>query len=1203
MSEFKKKKTIKIQHRKLKTAQKLENTELFDKFYEEYLTLGNQQIYNESIRIISELKKEKNPININFLEIRLTALKKALDSRLYETGGTEIKSDFNFYPSFEDINFNKKIFYKKEFLINRSSKKTKKVDLDELSRKECGNTNFFKLSNSQKFIKSFISPNTPYNSVLLFYGTGVGKTCSSISIVEQYMPELFKSNKKVYILLNPSIKANFMKNIFNIEKLKAGMSENQCTGNKYLDLINYNSKMSNEEVNKKINQIINSRYKFMGYQEFANFIERLESRNLGSLSEEMKIKIINNKIKQLFSNSIMIIDEAHNIKEAGTKEEKILPPILERIVKISQNMKLILLTATPMFDNSREIRFLINLLLMNDKRPTLKNSDLFDTKGNLTEAGTKILLYNTRGYISYLRGENPIKFPLRLYPDVYNHPQLIKSFPEVDVDGNDIPSENQIKFFKILGCPMEGHQLNNYNSMIEKSETKFGSFDQMGLMVSNIVYPSKSDNYKTCFGNSGFSHIFEKVKRGNMNSYRIKKPEYKDFLSEDKIKQYSSKLHTILNNIKTKEGVIFIYSQFIAGGILPLALMLEYNGFTFVYGNKEETLLESDSKKPKIEINGNKMRFIIISGDKSLSKNSYQEYIKVERNNINGEQIKIILGTETAAEGLDFSNIREVHILDPWHHINKTEQIIGRAIRYCSHINLPLEKRNVIINLYASTISSNPKNDIETVDLKTYRNSEIKSKQMAKVEYLLKQNAVDCNINLESNKFVGEVWDQNVRVKLPFLDKDVYKNINISDKDGSKNCNYTDCDYKCNPDISNVDDKMIDDNTFTDEMIESYTYEISIYIRELYKKQFVYDIEEITKNIESITNTPRNLLMESIYNALESIINKETIIYDKFNRKGNLIYQGGYYIFKPLDLKKSSLTYREISTPLTIKTKKLNITNIIDKIKRNTPETQVNLDVSIREFVSKDSEFLSLIKQDKKLSDEKQNMLIQMFKDIKSFSINWINMSEKEGLLKFVISNSESLTPEITRIKDQLDDNILYFNRDIFFDIKEHKDNNEIFGYKVVDNGNIKYMRYNKSDNKFIPANNMQKRNIQLSINKKVKLINNSIIIGYMEQKIPENTIVLKIRDKTGEGKKGTQIKKGSICGNDGMKKGKIIDFIHKVLSKTEYSGDRKTLPGKYTLCKELEIYLRHNEQNKKDGLKWFYNAEEAIEFNISEKK
>ena len=38
----------------------------------------------------------------------------------------------------------------------------------------------FNLTNSQKFLKTFMSPYTPYNSLLVYHGTGVGKTCTSI---------------------------------------------------------------------------------------------------------------------------------------------------------------------------------------------------------------------------------------------------------------------------------------------------------------------------------------------------------------------------------------------------------------------------------------------------------------------------------------------------------------------------------------------------------------------------------------------------------------------------------------------------------------------------------------------------------------------------------------------------------------------------------------------------------------------------------------------------------------------------------------------------------------------------------------------------------------------------------------------------------------------------------------------------------------
>ena len=89
------------------------------------------------------------------------------------------------------------------------------------------------------------------------------------------------------------------------------------------------------------------------------------------------------------------------------KGPKTLPPLLERIIKNSNNMKLLLLTATPMSDNSREIIWLLNLLLMNDNKPKLSESEYFDKMGNLKEHMTEKFIKKTRGYISYMRGEDP----------------------------------------------------------------------------------------------------------------------------------------------------------------------------------------------------------------------------------------------------------------------------------------------------------------------------------------------------------------------------------------------------------------------------------------------------------------------------------------------------------------------------------------------------------------------------------------------------------------------------------------------------------------------------------------------------------------------------------------------------------------------------------------------------------------------------
>jgi hypothetical protein len=50
-------------------------------------------------------------------------------------------------------------------------------------------------------------------------------------------------------------------------------------------------------------------------------------------------------------------------------------------------MKFCALTATPMYNTYKEIIFLFNLLLKNDKKPEIRQQDVFDVNGNITENG------------------------------------------------------------------------------------------------------------------------------------------------------------------------------------------------------------------------------------------------------------------------------------------------------------------------------------------------------------------------------------------------------------------------------------------------------------------------------------------------------------------------------------------------------------------------------------------------------------------------------------------------------------------------------------------------------------------------------------------------------------------------------------------------------------------------------------------------
>ena len=62
------------------------------------------------------------------------------------------------------------------------------------------------------------------------------------------------------------------------------------------------------------------------------------------------------------------MDEVHVMRESGSVQDKKALPFIELIARYAENTKFILLTATPMYNISREIILLINILLWNDKR-------------------------------------------------------------------------------------------------------------------------------------------------------------------------------------------------------------------------------------------------------------------------------------------------------------------------------------------------------------------------------------------------------------------------------------------------------------------------------------------------------------------------------------------------------------------------------------------------------------------------------------------------------------------------------------------------------------------------------------------------------------------------------------------------------------------------------------------------------------------
>ena len=189
-----------------------------------------------------------------------------------------------------------------------------------------------------------------------------------------------------------------------------------------------------------------------------------------------------------------------------------------------------------------------------------------------------------------------------------------------------------------------------------------------------------------------------------------------EFLIPSALQTYSPKFLNILTRIldDKNKGLNLIYSQFRSlEGIGIMALVLEANGFAQFKISKVDrgwkiNIKPEDISKPKfILYTGTEdveekeiMRDIFNSNWKNLPSNLQTELQGINENNFFGEIVKVIMITASGAEGISLSNVRYVHITEPYWHPVRIEQVIGRARRICSHNRLEKEFQTVEVFLY-----------------------------------------------------------------------------------------------------------------------------------------------------------------------------------------------------------------------------------------------------------------------------------------------------------------------------------------------------------------------------------------------------------------------------------------------------------------------------------------------------------------------
>jgi hypothetical protein len=266
----------------------------------------------------------------------------------------------------------------------------------------------------------------------------------------------------------------------------------------------------------------------------------------------------------------------------------------------------------------------------------------------------------------------------------------------------------------------------------------------------------------------------------------------KEYLSPEGLKTYSPKFLAMLDNIDDPEhkGLHLIYSQFRSmEGIGIFCLVLEANGFAKFKIKRtgidgwEINMSEEDMGKPCYALytgtEDSEEREIIrniYNGMWDYIPNNIATQLRAKSSNNNlGEIIKVLMITSAGSEGINLRNTRYVHIMEPYWHPVRVEQVIGRARRICSHQSLPKELQTVEVFMYIMTftqgqldsdfaielklkdLSKNKPYLPQTSDQKLFEISTIKEQLTSQLLKAVKESAIDCATHIKSSTKEGLV--------------------------------------------------------------------------------------------------------------------------------------------------------------------------------------------------------------------------------------------------------------------------------------------------------------------------------------------------------------------------------------------------------------------------------------------------------------
>jgi superfamily II DNA or RNA helicase len=452
-------------------------------------------------------------------------------------------------------------------------------------------------------------------------------------------------------------------------------------------------------------------------------IDKLKADNLYQYIDEIHF----NKDKQNIYVSLLpsgYAREAHHTSNRILKKDWIMTPAktIEQVIaslKKLPDVKIGVVPGSSMYyalPNQTD-EFIKTFMDVNDpENPSIKNLDIFQRRilGTLS-------YYKTTGteFFPKVLPNSIQKLPMtdhqfNIYADVRAKERAIDNAQKRSASTNLFDKKSSVyRAFSRMVC----------NFAFPEEIKRLFPQDIRKLIMKDMVHDADDDEDDTTSEDldKEAKKQQKKVKEDyeNMLNVALKELMKGDYLNRQLLRQmYSPKYAQMLDDIDGSPGTVLIYSQFrTMEGLGIFTKVLNHDGYKEIvirsteqgyvfddpsvfdkqYDNKRYVVFNSDRTKTNILMN-------LFNGSFGMLPDSILQQIpdeyKEQGSQMYGKLAKIMMITQSGAEGISLKNVRRVLIMEYFWNSVRISQVIGRAVRTCSHEMLPENERNVQIFTY-----------------------------------------------------------------------------------------------------------------------------------------------------------------------------------------------------------------------------------------------------------------------------------------------------------------------------------------------------------------------------------------------------------------------------------------------------------------------------------------------------------------------